>query len=422
MKFSDIPLKFQIPFANSAESGYIRAIPQASQIGVTNGAASLTDGFPPLTFLPVGSGGVPPFGQDFNGILNEITQWIQWQNAGGLVTYDATFSTAIGGYPKNALLSGTALGVIWFNTIDNNTANPDSAGAGWLNVPTALDLLTKKFTYYTAAGSANAITITTIPAVTSYTAGLSFSVKITTTNTGAATLNVDGVGAVAITRADLSPTQAGDLRSGAIVGFSYDGTRFQIVGLLTSQLPSANEVVFTTTGTTNWTVPVGVYVIKKVRGWSAGGGGGGYFECVNLQVTPGQVIAVTIGAGGTGGTNAPTAGTAGGSTSFGSFASATGGGAGFGGAGAIQNTNFGPGGIATGGNLNLTGAAGGFGYGSSSSVLLGGTGGGAAFGSGIPAPNQTAGNGGTFPGGGGNGAAGTNPGGVGANGLIIIEY
>ncbi|KAA1174648.1 hypothetical protein FP026_29625, partial [Rhizobium tropici] len=73
MKASDIPVKFPIPFAASAGGGYIRAIPQASQIGITNGAASLTDGFPPLTFLPVGAGGTPPWGQDFNGILNEIT-------------------------------------------------------------------------------------------------------------------------------------------------------------------------------------------------------------------------------------------------------------------------------------------------------------------------------------------------------------
>ncbi len=84
MKLSDIPAnKFPIPFANAAGPSYITTIPEASQIGITAGAASLTDGFVPLNFQPVGSGGVPPRGVDFNGLLKQITQWSQWQNAGG---------------------------------------------------------------------------------------------------------------------------------------------------------------------------------------------------------------------------------------------------------------------------------------------------------------------------------------------------
>jgi hypothetical protein len=138
MQLSAIPAKFAIPFANSAGSGYIRAIPQASQIGVTNGAASLTDGFPPLTFLPVGAGGTPPWGQDFNGILNQITQWNQWQAAGGLVPYDSTFATAIGGYPSGAIVVGSTPGQLWLNLVDNNTSNPNSGGSNWLLITTTI--------------------------------------------------------------------------------------------------------------------------------------------------------------------------------------------------------------------------------------------------------------------------------------------
>jgi len=131
MTAASIPTKFSIPWGNSAGGGYIRAIPTPSQIGVQNGAASLTDGFPPLTFVPVGSGGVPPFGQDFNGILKQITAWSRWQGAGGLPVYDGTFSGAIGGYPQGAVLAGASPGVVWLNLVDNNTSNPDSAGANW---------------------------------------------------------------------------------------------------------------------------------------------------------------------------------------------------------------------------------------------------------------------------------------------------
>jgi hypothetical protein len=131
MQASQVPSSFPIPFANSAGAGYIRQVPTASQIGVTNGAASLTDGFPPLTFLAVTAGGVPPFGEDFNGLLNQITAGVQWQQVGGNPTYNATFAAAIGGYPNGAILqSGDGTG-LWRNTSDNNTSDPDASAASF---------------------------------------------------------------------------------------------------------------------------------------------------------------------------------------------------------------------------------------------------------------------------------------------------
>jgi hypothetical protein len=132
MLASSIPNKFPIPFGNSAGGGFIRAIPTPSQVGITNGAASLTDGFPPLTFTAVAAGGTPPFGQDFNGILNQVTAWLRWHEAGGPVVWDNTFSTSIGGYPSGSVVqSATTPGLFWFSSADNNTNNPDSGGANW---------------------------------------------------------------------------------------------------------------------------------------------------------------------------------------------------------------------------------------------------------------------------------------------------
>lgn len=139
MSQSAIPPKFPIPWGNSAGSAYIRSIPQSSQIGVQNGAASLTDGFPPLTFVPSIAGGVPPFGQDFNGFNKQVSQWAQWQSAGGPVFYDSGFSASIGGYPKGAMLQSSVLvGRIWFSTADNNSTNPDDqtgGAANWIALP-----------------------------------------------------------------------------------------------------------------------------------------------------------------------------------------------------------------------------------------------------------------------------------------------
>jgi hypothetical protein len=130
---SSIPPKFPIPFAAEAGAPYIRSIPEPSQIGIQNGAASLTDGFPPLTFTPAGAGGDPPFGADFNGILNQITLWSQFQGAGAAVTYDAAFSAAIGGYPNGAVLAtASQTGYFWLSIADNNTSDPETGGANWI--------------------------------------------------------------------------------------------------------------------------------------------------------------------------------------------------------------------------------------------------------------------------------------------------
>src|ERR1700728_925368 len=134
MQASTIPVKFDIPWGYSAGTAYIRAIPTASQASITPGAASLTDGFPPLNAEPVAAGGIPPFMQDFNGIFNQVTSWLRWFQGGGPVNYDATFSASIGGYPKGAVISSATLGLFWISTVDNNTSDPDTGGAGWTTI------------------------------------------------------------------------------------------------------------------------------------------------------------------------------------------------------------------------------------------------------------------------------------------------
>ncbi len=134
MQLSNIPGKLVLPFANG---GGKTTIPVASQVGITAGAASLTDGFPPLTRTPIAAGGVPPSGLDMNGILYELSAILRWVNAGGGYAYDGTFATDsnVGGYPKGArIMRSDGLGY-WFNTVENNTTDPEVAGAaaaGWV--------------------------------------------------------------------------------------------------------------------------------------------------------------------------------------------------------------------------------------------------------------------------------------------------
>lgn len=134
MQLTNTPGKLVLPFANA---GAKNTIPTASQIGITAGAASLVDGFPPLTRTPIAAGGVPPSGLDMNGILFQLSAILRWANAGGGYAYDAAFATDsnVGGYPKGArIMRSDGLGY-WFNTVENNTTNPEGAGAvaaGWV--------------------------------------------------------------------------------------------------------------------------------------------------------------------------------------------------------------------------------------------------------------------------------------------------
>ena len=129
MQLSAAPAKITVPFANS---GGKNSIPVASQIGITPGAASFTDGFPPLTRTPVASGGVPPAGLDMNGILYDVSAIVQWANGGAGYVYDAAFSTAVGGYAQGARVLRSDGNGYWLNTVDNNTTAPESGGAGWV--------------------------------------------------------------------------------------------------------------------------------------------------------------------------------------------------------------------------------------------------------------------------------------------------
>jgi hypothetical protein len=135
MDLTNIPTLVAVPFASGAGPGYRNTIPVASQIPVTPGAASFTDGFPPVTFQPIASGGVPPYGADVNGILYALSNMARWDQAGGRYYYDATFSTAVTGYPKGATLNRTDNLGAWLNTVDNNTTDPNStSSAGWVPV------------------------------------------------------------------------------------------------------------------------------------------------------------------------------------------------------------------------------------------------------------------------------------------------
>jgi hypothetical protein len=192
--------------------------------------------------------------------------------------------------------------------------------------------------------------------------------------------------------------------------------------------------VFETSG--SFVVPAGVTQVKVTA--MGGGGGAGYHATLpgggGAQggmatdivggLVPGQVIAVTVGAGGTSPAGVGN-GAGGGTSSFGAYLSASGGGGGQGGTTALFATAGGAGGIGQGARIIQAGAMGCDGI---TIANRGGDGGGEGRGRGASGPVAGFAASG-FGGGGGGGGTSTSggspvgsPGGAGAPGRLIVEY
>ena len=88
------------------------------------------------------------------------------------------------------------------------------------------------FGIYSQLGSiagTNAITATATPTLTAYASGATYSFVAANTNTGAATLSIDGLAAKSITKNGSVALSAGDVQSGKMMLVEYDGTTFQLL-------------------------------------------------------------------------------------------------------------------------------------------------------------------------------------------------
>lgn len=97
------------------------------------------------------------------------------------------------------------------------------------------DSLPKNYKYnlhvYAAdAEASDTYVITVTPSPIALEAGMVFNFKANTANTGAATLNVNSLGAVTIKKEVTSDLANNDILANQIVSVIYDGTNFQVIG------------------------------------------------------------------------------------------------------------------------------------------------------------------------------------------------
>lgn len=121
------PELLAIPFARDATSGTKNDIPNDPSPTLPAQTATWTLGFPAVTMQPLAVGGIPPLGQDFNGVLNALSEHTVFQNGGGLYKFNQAFAAAIGGYPKGAILLSNDGSRIWQSLVDGNTQDFNGA-------------------------------------------------------------------------------------------------------------------------------------------------------------------------------------------------------------------------------------------------------------------------------------------------------
>ncbi|HID9527505.1 TPA: phage tail protein [Proteus mirabilis] len=134
-----------------AQNGQKNVIPEKYETSMESNQATWDQGFGQITMLPVSAGGLPPKGQDFNGILNQISETLVHISKGGVFKFSADYAAAINGYPKGAILQSEDEKKYYQSLIDNNkvnfnTASKDQIKTSWKLVMTddLLDQLSKK--------------------------------------------------------------------------------------------------------------------------------------------------------------------------------------------------------------------------------------------------------------------------------------
>lgn len=122
-----------------AKNGQKNVIPENYETSMESNQATWDQGFGQITMLPVAAGGLPPKGQDFNGIFNQISENIVYLSQGGRFKFSAEYAEAIGGYPKGAILQSDDEKKEYLSLIDNNKVDFNTAAdisASWKLVNT----------------------------------------------------------------------------------------------------------------------------------------------------------------------------------------------------------------------------------------------------------------------------------------------
>lgn len=143
-----------------------------------------------------------------------------------------------GGNPSLSI-PATRVDADWLNAFQEEICNVIEAASITLDKTEQDQLLQALYhiiqqgasSYAASTTAANTYTAILTPAPATYVEGMKVLIKFTNHNTGAATINLNSLGAKNIKRLDGSALQANDIADGMIALLVYDGTNFQLIGI-----------------------------------------------------------------------------------------------------------------------------------------------------------------------------------------------
>lgn len=154
--------------------------------------------------------------------------------------------------------------------------------------------------YGVDTGAADAYVVTLSPAPASYQTGMAVIMKAANTNTGASTINVNGLGVKSIKDSDGTALTATDIYAGGVYEMFYDGTNFILnrgpvgpVGPAGPTGPSTSYAVSTQTATASQTVFSVIYTVGLIDVYQ---NGVRLIPTTDFTATNGTSVILTTGA------------------------------------------------------------------------------------------------------------------------------
>ena len=187
---------------------------------VANPIAGVTYANKSITKEQVNDGwpfGVTVDSANFNEIMQRMTTLLLLLEQNGILPWSALTPYIIGG-----------------RSLGNNgiiyKASQDSVGKDPILFPDYWDTDNGLLNFGVATGGSNAYAAVVPQRLAAYVPGLPIFFQANFTNTGAATLSVNGLAPAALKRNGATALSAGDIQSGQILVAVFDGTVFQIFG------------------------------------------------------------------------------------------------------------------------------------------------------------------------------------------------
>lgn len=146
-------------------------------------------------------------------------------------------------------------------TTKNAALTYEEMDGNWKSLDVDIQAAKQKAEYtnrvLTGLTGTNALVANSDPVSTAYTLGHVYYFVATADNTGAVTININGLGAKSITKSGSTALAAMDIRAGQSYSIFYDGTRFQLSSGISQAAGGGVIYENNTTVTSNYTITAG---------------------------------------------------------------------------------------------------------------------------------------------------------------------